>query len=103
IEFEPKDVKTKSGFKKKTAYELVFSMDQSFSHASALMSEQDKIRVAKLWLDCAEKAYKECLTEYLQTYNHKLGETGASFFFHNDNRSQNSHDHVHCLISNMVK
>lgn len=103
IKFEPKDVKTKSGFKKKTAIELVFSMDQTFSHASALMPQEDKARVAKLWMDCAEKTYKECFNQYLQTYHGLQGETGASLYFHNDSRAGTSHDHVHLNISNVIR
>lgn len=103
IKFAQKDVKTKSGFKKKTAIELVFSMDQSFSHASALMNDEEKTKVAKLWLDCAEATYKECFREYLQTYHGQKGETGASLYFHNDNRNGDSHDHVHLNISNIVR
>ena len=103
IKFEQKDVKTKSGFKKKTAIELVFSMDQTFSHATALMSEDDKVKAAKLWLDCAERAYKECFSQYLETYHGVTGETGASFYFHNDNRNGDSHDHVHACISNVIR
>lgn len=103
IHFDAKDVKTKSGFKKKTAIELVFSMDQTFSHATALMSEDDKVKAAKLWLDCAERAYKECFNQYLETYHGMKGETGASFYFHNDNRNGDSHDHVHACISNVIR
>lgn len=103
IHFDKKDVKTKSGFKKKTAIELVFSMDQSFSHATALMNEDDKVKAAKLWLDCAEATYKECFTQYLETYHGVKGETGASLYFHNDNRAGASHDHVHLNISNLIR
>lgn len=103
IKFDKKDVKTKSGFKKKTAIELVFSMDPSFSHATALMDEADKIKAAKLWLDCAEQSYKECFHEYLESYHGVKGETGASLYFHNDNRLSQSMDHVHLNISNLIR
>ena len=96
-------MQTKSGFKKKTAIEFVFSMDQSFSHASALMSEDDKVKAAKLWMDCAETTYKECFSQYLKSYHGVAGETGASLYFHNDNRMQASHDHVHLNVSNLVR
>lgn len=103
IHFKPEDVKVKSGFKKKTAIELVFSMDQSFSHASALMNAEDKERVAALWLECAEKSYKESFSHYLKTYHGMEGETAAYLFFHNDNRTNNPHDHVHLNIPSLIR
>lgn len=103
IHFDKKDVTTKSGFKKKTAIELVFSHDQSFSHAGALMDSDDQIKLAKLWMDCAEASYKECFNDYLETYHGLKGETGASLYFHNDARSSNVHHHVHLNISNVIR
>jgi hypothetical protein len=103
IHFDKKDVKTKSGFKKKTAIELVFSHDQSFSHAGALMDADDQVKLAKLWMDCAEASYKECFSQYLETYHGIKGETGASLYFHNDARSGNVHHHVHLNISNVIR
>lgn len=103
INFDKKDVITKSGFKKKTAIELVFTMDQSFSHAGALMNEADQVKLAKLWMDCSEASYKECISQYLETYHGVKGETGASLYFHNDARSGNVHHHVHLNISNVIR
>lgn len=103
IHFKPNEVTTKSGFKKKTAIELVFSHDQSFSHAGALMDEADQVKLAKLWMDCAEASYKECFNQYLETYHGVKGETGASLYFHNDARSGNVHHHVHLKISNVIR
>ncbi|WP_241170383.1 relaxase domain-containing protein [Serratia marcescens] len=103
IHFKPNEVTTKSGFKKKTAIEIVFSHDQSFSHAGALMDEADQVKLAQLWMDCAEASYKECFTQYLETYHGVKGETGASLYFHNDARSGNVHHHVHLNISNVIR
>ena len=103
IHFNKKDVTTKSGFKKKTAIELVYSMDQTFSHAGALMDDSDQAKLAKLWMDCAEASYKECFSQYLETYHGLKGETGASLYFHNDARSSNVHHHVHLNISNVIR
>ena len=103
ITFNKDEVKTKSGFKKKTAIELVFSMDPSFSHAGALMDEYDQAKVAKLWMDCAEASYKECFTQYLESYHGIKGETGASLYFHNDARNGDVHHHVHLNISNLIR
>ncbi len=103
ISFNKKDVKTKSGFKKKTDIEFVLSMDQSFSHASALMSTEDKHRVAKLWLDVSEKCYNEIFSKYLKTYHGVEGKTGFYAFFHNDSRAGTSHDHVHLDVPNLIK
>lgn len=103
ITFNKSDVKTKSGFKKKTDIEFVLSMDQSFSHASALMGNEDKQKVAKLWLDVAEKCYDEMFSKYLKTYHGVEGKTGFYAFFHNDARSGNPHDHVHLDVPNLIK
>ena len=103
IHFDQKDVQTKSGFKKKTAIELVFSHDQSFSHAGALMDASDQVKLSQLWMDCAEASYKECFSQYLETYHGIQGETGASLYFHNDARSGNVHHHVHLNISNVIR
>lgn len=103
IHFNKDEVQTRTGFKKKTDIEFVFTQDATFSYKIAELTGQDKIDAEQMLIDCAIEIYGKSIKPYLKSYDGQEGDTGYYLYYHNDNRQANPFSHIHFLVPNMVK
>ncbi|SDK23427.1 ATP-dependent exoDNAse (exonuclease V), alpha subunit, helicase superfamily I [Methylophilus rhizosphaerae] len=103
IVFKPEDVKTSTGFVKKTDIEFVFTQDSSISYAIPTMKLEDRLAAEQMLIDTAIEVHDKILKQYIKDYKGRTGESGYYLYYHNDGRSGNPSSHVHFLIPNMLK
>lgn len=103
ITFKPEDVKTSTGFVKKTDIEFVFTQDSTISYAIPTMKLEDRLAAEQMLIDTAIEVHDKILKQYIKDYKGRTGESGYYLYYHNDNRSGNPSSHIHFLIPNLLK
>jgi len=101
--FNASDVKTITGFKKKTDIEFIFTQDATISYAIPLMNAQDKADAEQMLMQTAIDVHDQVIKQYLKDYLGNTGDTAYYSYYHNDNRTHQPSSHVHLLVPNMVR
>lgn len=87
-------------FKVKTAIELTYTLDSTFSYYIQQMNQKDRDEAIKIYNETCAEIFKEYITPHLKNYN---GEQITDYLMyqvvHLDNRLGNPFLHVHQMLS----
>ena len=102
INFKSTDVKTITSICRKSAIEVTYTLDPSFSYAYQLMDEDQKKKFENNFLDSIDKTRRKYIEPAMTDYKGNHGQTLSYTILHKDNRDGMPFFHGHDDISNLM-
>ena len=103
IYFTNKNVKTVEIEQRKTATELTFSVDNTFSYRYQMMNDDQKKEFEKIFFESADKAFNDEIGNHFKNSKDENGKLIVYDVMHTDNRDGLPFIHIHKDVSNVMK
>jgi ATP-dependent exoDNAse (exonuclease V) alpha subunit len=100
--FKSEKVKTETIEQRKTATELTFTVDSTFSYAYQMMSDEDKRKFEQIFFDASDKAFNEQVAQHFKNSAGEHGKLLSYDVMHLDGRDGQPHIHIHKDVSNLM-
>lgn len=103
VYFNEKEIKTVELEQRKTATELTFSVDNTFSYRYQMMNDEQKKQFEKIFFESADKAFNDEIAHHFKNSQGVHGSLLVYDVMHTDNRDGMPFIHIHKDVSNIMK
>lgn len=102
-EIQDKSVLAQDVEKRKTATELTFTVDNTFSYRYQMMNDEQKREFEKIFFESADKAFNNEIAHHFKNSQGVHGSLLVYDVMHTDNRDGRPFVHIHKDVSNIMK